>query len=825
MDGFVSNNKLPQTLIIYIKTNIPKYGYITYLPKMSNPHTSEHSVSFTTQLKLTKECIHEFKLQKDKNTEQDKDDFIFFHSSEFNNLVRFCATKNKAVQSDFDKSLKYYTNQGNISNNIQLIINELFKKDNVLYLDSKPYIIYASTVNANAWQLDTKPLHLIPHNLISTADREYDTLAVECPDCISGINADTLPINKERTHHGVKMTAYTKLMELDISPKFAVCDLRTFFYITDTSIGFTSTLLSKYVDSFQSLMDACATKTTSYNLIVSRYKSVFYSIIEILNVFIEKISVIVKSDAAESIQLLKNCAQLDMSIYKTFTDLNFGEIMNVLIKIPSSISSMNRENIDVRNREKTLLAIQSFFAFRKCIMTNAQLVKTTDAFNYVLEQKLSYEYCRLLENVYYFQKQFIHIYLFPLLQDFNQTKHVVCAENDQENSEEYNQCVQNMSSKKITTMIAQLFIQSARQNYLEDYCNAVHKQSTLEKKCTKILKVFSKDVLDTKRKEEIEQLFTDMTYISEMQFNNQILYVFNPNKKYQTIVSINKALQILMKLYMRLHNLICDGSSDWKLNTRRYAQNEFDGLSAYIKHLSDVNGINIIVLNRDAHIILKTNAESRHDGYFILVQYMDKDGNDYYCPAFSQSQILFNHVDEGKKDVIIGGAKKKNAQYVLPSLRIREKASLDDKQKIYKPALLAYYIEISLELFPSKLNEPKNHDQKNTFICNKRKMAIKDSFESVKQTLKSITTFGSNLVSQGLAETMYFIPSTTYVLESRRPIEDENRSDSDTLTKDDVRPTIKVIGDESIHHLIKDIHNILPGISTTINKLNVLQSK
>ncbi len=173
--------------------------------------------------------------------------------------------------------------------------------------------------------------------------------------------------------------------------------------------------------------------------------------------------------------------------------------------------------------------------------------------------------------------------------------------------------------------------------------------------------------------------------------------------------------------------------------------------------------------------------------------------------------------------MIKGGRKqlpRPKQQYITPSLRTREKAGLDAKQQnIYKPALLTYYVELTLELFPSKVKSDSTNetasslaDQKNSFICNKRRIAIQSSFQSVKQTFKAITSATTTLIKDAVASPMYTIPSIAYVLTTV----------SSTLSKPKLDlVTVNLQADDNIQRLLQNIKIKALTMSKTIDKTHI----
>ncbi len=814
--------EFPQSLIIYIKTNIPKHGYITYVPQMSSGDKHGDygdAVFFTSQVKLSQECIANY-LQTQNNNKEVNDAAlaVFFKSSLFKNLTRFCAAKDK--DTDSTKSLKYYTDAGNVSNNIQVILDILFKKGNRLYLESEPnnpsYVIHSSSFSSSAWQMDTKPLYMIPKDMIKTAEKEFKVVLKECPDCISG-KQSTNATGELKQHvtalDAVQPKPAPSLLAsaFPFSEEFAVCDIRTFFYLTETNMAFTSQSIDKYVHAFQELKTAVA-RHHNNEAVLTKYKFVFLAILELLNKFYTNIDTDVAADAntdvaADAVQLqktLKKICKLDISIYEEFVKLDFNELLAALLTISSSVSSMNRTMLKEGDSKTTLLAMQSFFAFRKCIVVNEYLVQknqSATSFETLLEHKLMAEYCYLLTNVYYFQRQFIQIYLTPLIQEYEKDKLAACTNTNAKEKESEETCLRNSHSKKITTIWMHLFIQSARQNYLTDFCNTSHKPKTLDKKCNKILQLFSTKVLNNNNEKQIKVLFEKITYTS---FVSSSAYLTNtPSLNVFRMLldtgenSLSDGVQLLMHLYMLLHNKICkhsDDELDWRL--RRLEDPEL---------LAKENNINIMILNQDATNIEYTTERYNNDlGYFVLIKEDDSSSTLSYRLAFNTNQVLFelhsNKIRGGKK-----GQESKPRYVESDQGRIREKASLDVKSKVYKPLLLAYYIEISLELFPAKLeNIP---EQKQSYLCGKQRMEIKNSVQSIKQSIQGLFhSFRSDAKTPASAA-LYFIPSLKY----------DQKQDQ----KQDQIVQVTLNADQNIQDAVHQMHQSLDAINHTINKIHI----
>jgi hypothetical protein len=819
--------EFPQSLIIYIKTNIPKHGYITYLPKMSSGSKRHDDVGdavfFTSRVKLSQECIANYlQTQNDDKNEKSADASpVFFKSSLFKTLTRFCAAKDKAT--DLTQSLKYYTDAGNVSNNIQVILDTLFKTGNRLYLDldsdasdasdASSYVIHSSSFSSSAWQMDTKPLYMIPKDMVKTAEKEFQVIQKECPDCVSG-KQSTNATGELKQHVAALDAVQPKPAplllptNLPFSEEFAVCDIRTFFYLTETKMPFTSQSIDKYVHAFQELKTAVVKHRSNNEVILTKYKFVFLAMLELLNNFYTKIDasvlvdVPVEKDATQLQKTLKKICRLDISIYEEFARLDFSELLAALLHISPSISSLNRTMLKEGDSTTMLLAMQSFFAFRKCIAVNEYLVQKSQSvtsFDTLLEHKLMAEYCYLLTNVYYFQRRFIHVYLTPLIQEYEKDKLAACT-NVKENKE---MCLQNTHSKKITTIWMHLFIQSARQNYLTDFCSVSHKPKTLDKKCKTILHLFSAKVLNDNNEKQIKSSFEKITYTSSVSSSAYLTNASSFLHVFRMLLdtgetSLSDGVQLLMHLYMLLHNKICKTSDDLDWHIKPFADPEL---------LAKENNINILILNKSNQMEYTTKRYNDKLGYFVLVR-----DDESYRLAFNPNQVLFepNTIHGGKKGKEKG--KEQNPRYAESDEgRIREKASLDVKSKIYKPLLLAYYIEISLELFPAQLeNAP---EQKQSYLCGKQRMEIKNSVQSIKQSIqglfRSFTSDAKSSSSPSISAEWYFIPSPTYGKKY------DKKKDEIEIVQ------VALNADQHIHNAIADMHQSLDAIHHAINKVNV----
>jgi len=133
---------IPNTIVIYVKSNI--LGYSTFKLKPSNivPSNKNDNFLFDPLVKLNKSSIDKFDEKKRKS--------IFFEKPLFNSLI---------VQSEsFQpyRSLKQATKEGVIDNNISVMLSSLFSEGNTIYLKDKPYSIVNLDWRKGNWKIDTK---------------------------------------------------------------------------------------------------------------------------------------------------------------------------------------------------------------------------------------------------------------------------------------------------------------------------------------------------------------------------------------------------------------------------------------------------------------------------------------------------------------------------------------------------------------------------------------------------------------------------------------------------------------------------------------------
>ena len=133
---------IPNTLTIYINTNIPGYQFLKYSPSMTIPKTNSKIVCFDPLVKLNQSIV-------DKTPEQDKI-IQFFEKNLFKTLIH----RSESFQKY--RNIQQATDEGIIDDNIQLTLNNLFKSNQIFYINKKPYSVFSCDWERGNWKIDTK---------------------------------------------------------------------------------------------------------------------------------------------------------------------------------------------------------------------------------------------------------------------------------------------------------------------------------------------------------------------------------------------------------------------------------------------------------------------------------------------------------------------------------------------------------------------------------------------------------------------------------------------------------------------------------------------
>ena len=124
-----NKKKIPNTLIIYVKTRIANYYKINFDPSMLVPKVNSHNVYIDPLVEYTKSAIN------DLPNEAPADLLFtqFFLPNQFDSLINRILSSFTSMQST--RTLEEAKDDGVIDRNIQLTLDTLFKRNNVFYIN------------------------------------------------------------------------------------------------------------------------------------------------------------------------------------------------------------------------------------------------------------------------------------------------------------------------------------------------------------------------------------------------------------------------------------------------------------------------------------------------------------------------------------------------------------------------------------------------------------------------------------------------------------------------------------------------------------------
>ena len=80
----------------------------------------------------------------------------FFEAAEFDSMINRILSDFRYMQKPI--TLQESFEQNIIDNNIKITLKNLFKQNNLFYINKKPYTIISSHWKVNDWQIDKKPI-------------------------------------------------------------------------------------------------------------------------------------------------------------------------------------------------------------------------------------------------------------------------------------------------------------------------------------------------------------------------------------------------------------------------------------------------------------------------------------------------------------------------------------------------------------------------------------------------------------------------------------------------------------------------------------------
>ena len=172
------DTKIPNSIIIYIKTRIPNFYKLNYEPFMSVPKNKSHTVYFDPLIKYYEGPI------KNIPSGAPKDAILtqFFEAAEFDSMINRILSDFRYMQKP--RTFKEAYDQRIIDNNIKITLKTLFKPNNLFYINKKPYTIVGVKSNPEDYQIDKKPLekllnqfpHLSQKQVQEEAKKEEDDI-------------------------------------------------------------------------------------------------------------------------------------------------------------------------------------------------------------------------------------------------------------------------------------------------------------------------------------------------------------------------------------------------------------------------------------------------------------------------------------------------------------------------------------------------------------------------------------------------------------------------------------------------------------------------
>jgi hypothetical protein len=178
IDSSKKDEKIPNSLIVYVKTRIPNFYKVNYEPFMTVPKDKSHTVYFDPLVKYYEGPV------KNIPTGAPKDALYtqFFEAAEFDTMINRILSDFRYMQKPRDLQKAY--DEHVIDNNMNITLKTLFKNDNLFYINNKPYTIVGSHWNKNDWQIDKKPIekllnqfsHLTASQLEAEAKKEEDDI-------------------------------------------------------------------------------------------------------------------------------------------------------------------------------------------------------------------------------------------------------------------------------------------------------------------------------------------------------------------------------------------------------------------------------------------------------------------------------------------------------------------------------------------------------------------------------------------------------------------------------------------------------------------------
>jgi hypothetical protein len=176
-----SKRKIPNTLIIYLKTRIANYYKINFDPSMLVPKVNSHTVYIDPLVKYTKSAIRDLPNDAPKELLLTQ----FFLPNQFDSLINRILSSFFSMQSR--RTLEEAKAEGIIDENIELTLATLFRRKNQFYINNRPYTIVGSNWNKGDWEIDTKPVEKLITPFAPLKGDELESAEKELNDLGAGV--------------------------------------------------------------------------------------------------------------------------------------------------------------------------------------------------------------------------------------------------------------------------------------------------------------------------------------------------------------------------------------------------------------------------------------------------------------------------------------------------------------------------------------------------------------------------------------------------------------------------------------------------------------
>ena len=174
-------SRIPNSLIIYIKTRLPNYSKLTYEPFMTVPKNKSHTVYFEPLVKYYESPIKSIPSGAPKEALYTQ----FFEAAEFDSMINRILSDFKYMQKP--RTLLESVEEHIIDNNIKITLNNLFKSNNLFYVNKKPYTIVDYHWKETNWQIDKKPIDKLLNQFSNMTVKELEAEAKNEEDDIPEI--------------------------------------------------------------------------------------------------------------------------------------------------------------------------------------------------------------------------------------------------------------------------------------------------------------------------------------------------------------------------------------------------------------------------------------------------------------------------------------------------------------------------------------------------------------------------------------------------------------------------------------------------------------